>query len=83
MRAHFLHELANWDVPNFYQRCVVGEFVVQLMRRARAFRDDEMFSTLEDLDSTIFAKFRQAYDARNALVYICHAEAFAAQIERL
>ena len=88
VRAHFLHELANWDAPNLNQRCVVGEFVVQLMHRARdpSCHNDELLSleTLEDLLSTIFCEdlYSKARNAE-ALVYICHAEASAAQIERL
>ena len=54
------------------------------------------FGTLETIEETLRAKFRQAKAEREeerqmkvdaadaeALVYICHAEAFAAQIERL
>ena len=60
MRTHFLHELSNWDTANEQELYVPLLFVELLKRRGN---HDEQLS-LETLEETIRAKFRQAKEKR-------------------
>ena len=59
MRAHFLHELSNWDTANEQELYVPLLFVELLKRRGN--HDEQSLETLEE---TIRAKFRQAKEER-------------------
>ena len=59
MRAHFLHELSNWDTAN-EQELYVPLLFVELLKR----RGNHDKQSLETLEETIRAKFRQAKEER-------------------
>ena len=60
MRTHFLHELSNWDTAN-EQELYVPLLFVELLK-GRGNHDEQL--SLETLEETIRAKFRQAKEER-------------------
>ena len=72
MRAHFLHELSNWDTAN-EQELYVPLLFVELLKR----RGNHDKQSLETLEETIRAKFRQAKEERERKAR--EAEAVVAQ----
>ena len=61
MRAHFLHELSNWDTSNEDELSIPLLFVELLKRRSGNHYEKQSLETLEE---TIRAKFRQAKEER-------------------
>ena len=75
MRAHFLHELSNWDTANEQELYVPLLFAELLKRRGN--HDEQFNLLLRTLEKTIRAKFRQAKEERERKAR--EAEAVVAQ----